>query len=174
MVPVIETERLRLRELRETDLGPHSAALRDAEVVRFLGGSPLAREEVWRKMLASHAMWSIFGFGYWAVELKESRAFGGVVGFADYKRDVTPSIEGLPEAGWIMAPSAQGQGYAGEAMTAALRWADERLGAAEYPAIISPGNEPSIRLARKLGFAGPEQALYRREPVLLFRRRRSG
>jgi RimJ/RimL family protein N-acetyltransferase len=81
-----------------------------------------------------------------------------------------PSIEGLPEMGWIFAHHAQGQGYAGEAVAAALAWADETLGPCELAAIISHGNEPSIRLAQRSGFSVREEAVYNGEPILLFRR----
>jgi RimJ/RimL family protein N-acetyltransferase len=72
--------------------------------------------------------------------------------------------------GWIFAPSAQGQGYASEAAAAALDWADEHLKAAEIVAIIDPDNAPSIRVAEKAGFDRREDALYRDETILLFRR----
>ena len=146
--------------------------LADPESVRYLGGHAFAREEAWRKMLASHAMWSLFGFGYWALELRESGTYAGIAGFADYKRDMVPSIEGTAEAGWLVTPEAQGRGYASEAMLAALQWADERLQVAEFTAIISHGSEASIRVAEKLGFGGREEALYHGEPILLFRRKR--
>ena len=81
-----------------------------------------------------------------------------------------PSIEGMPEMGWIFAPHAQGQGYAFEAVTAALHWADEALAGREIPAIIDPGNSASIHLAERAGFGCREEAVYRGAPILLFRR----
>ena len=104
------------------------------------------------------------------VERREDGAYLGQVGFADFKRDMTPSIEGIPEMGWIMAPQAQGQGYATEAVLAALAWADETLGRREIVAIISHGNIASIRVAEKGGFGSREEAVYKSEPILLFRR----
>jgi RimJ/RimL family protein N-acetyltransferase len=94
-----------------------------------------------------------------------------MVGFADFKRGMTPSIDGLPEMGWIFAPEAQGRGYASEAVAAGLRWADAALAAPEIVAIIDPGNAPSIRVAEKAGFAEREEAVYKEQPILLFRRR---
>jgi RimJ/RimL family protein N-acetyltransferase len=173
VVPAIETVRLRLRQFQESDLGAHAAMLGDAQVVRFLGGTPIAREEAWRRMLAGAALWSMLGYGYWAVERKEDGAYLGLAGFADFKRDMQPSIEGLPEMGWIFAPKGQGQGYATEAVLAALEWADGSLRSPEIAAIISHGNAPSIRVAEKAGFSEREEALYKGEPILLFRRRRS-
>jgi RimJ/RimL family protein N-acetyltransferase len=169
-VPTIETPRLRLRTFRESDLDAQSATMADPEVVRHLGGTPFSREETWRKMLASPGLWAMLGFGYWVVERREDQAYLGQVGFGDFKRDMKPGIEGIPEMGWIFAPRAQGQGLASEAVAAALAWADERLRGREIVAIIDPDNDRSIRLAEKSGFSRREDAVYRNEPILLFRR----
>ncbi len=169
-IPVLETGRLRLRGYRASDLDAQAAALADPEVVRHLGGSPFSREETWRKMLASPGLWAMLGYGYWIAERREDGAYLGQIGFADFKRDMTPGIEGIPEMGWIMAPGAQGQGYATEAALAALAWADEALGGGEIVAIISHDNAASIRVAEKAGFSLREEADYKGEPILLFRR----
>ncbi len=170
MVPLIETERLRLREIRESDLPFQAEMLGDEEVMRHLGGNRHSREETWRRMMAARGAWEMFGYGYWTAERVEDGAYLGTVGFADYKRDMAPSIEGLPEMGWIFAPHAQGKGYASEAVAAGLAWADNALEGRELTAIISHGNVASIRLAEKSGFSIREEALYNGEPILLFRR----
>lgn len=170
--PVLETERLRLRPFRESDLEVQAAAMADPEVVRFLGGSPLSREDTWRRMLCGPGMWDMLGYGYWAVERREDEAYLGQLGFADFKRDIAPSIEGLPEMGWVFAPSAQGQGYCTEGVKAALAWADGSLPVKEIPAIIAPENAASIRVAERCGFSRAEETSYRDEPILIFRRRR--
>jgi RimJ/RimL family protein N-acetyltransferase len=146
----------------------------DAEVMRHLGGQPLAREEAWRKLLNGAGLWSLFGYGYWAVERRSDGEMLGQVGFADFKRDMTPVIEGIPEAGWLLGRAAFGQGYATEAVRAALDWADAALCANEIVAIINAGNSASIRVAEKCGFGPPEPARYKGEPILLFRRSPSG
>jgi RimJ/RimL family protein N-acetyltransferase len=171
-IPSIETARLRLRGFRESDLEAQAAILGDAEVTRHLGGAVLSREDSWRRMLCAPGLWTILGYGYWAVERRDDGVFLGQVGFADFKRDMKPSIEGLPEMGWILAPHGQGQGYASEAVAAALGWADAELGAPEITAIIDPENARSIRLAERSGFDLREDATYRGERILLFRRRR--
>jgi RimJ/RimL family protein N-acetyltransferase len=168
--PTLETERLRLRPFRAADLDAQAATLGDADVVRHLGGHTFSREEAWRKMLAAPGLWVLLGFGYWAVERKADGAYCGQMGFADFKRDMAPSIEGTPEMGWIFAPSMQGRGYASEACAAALGWIDAALPGREVTAIIASGNDPSIRVAEKNGFSVREPALYRGEPILLFRR----
>lgn len=169
--PTLETARLRLRAHRLEDLEPIAAMSRDMDVMRHITG-PLGREDVWRRMLCAPGMWALLGFGYWAVERRGDGVLIGQLGFADFKRDLEPRIEGLPELGYIFAASAHGQGYASEAGTAVLAWADERFGPTEIVAIIDEKNEPSIRLAERLGFSERERANYNEEQILLFRRRR--
>jgi RimJ/RimL family protein N-acetyltransferase len=168
--PRIETDRLVLRALRVDDLEPLWAIWSNPEVVRYLGGNPLGREETWRRTLAACGQWPVEGFGYWIVELKADGRTVGQLGFADFKREMEPSLEGLPELGYVFDTSVQGQGLAFEGCKAAMDWAEAELRAASYPAIISPENAPSIRLAEKLGFVREPDTSYRGAPIALFRR----
>jgi len=168
--PRIETERLVLRALRAEDLDPLAAIWSDENVVRYLGGTPLGREDTWRRALAACGQWPVAGFGYWIAESRADGSVVGQLGFADFKRDMQPSLEGLPELGYVFAPSVQGQGIAREGCAAALQWADANLAAESYPAIISLENEASIRLAERLGFVREPDTIYRGETIALFRR----
>ena len=169
--PLLETARLVLRPFDESDLDPQAEAMGDPEVMRYLGANPLSREDTWRRMLCAPGLWTILGFGYWAVVARDDGRYLGQLGFADFKREMTPPIEGRPEIGWIFAPAAQGQGYATEAALAALAWADAVLKPAEIVAIIDADNASSIRVAEKCGFSENEPATYRGEPIILFRRK---
>jgi RimJ/RimL family protein N-acetyltransferase len=170
--PRIETARLMLRAFRAADLAPLSAMWAEPEVVRFVGGQVLNREDTWRRSLAACGQWPYTGFGYWVAELKSSGEVIGQLGFADFKREMEPRIEGEPVLGYVFAPSVHGQGIGTEACAAVLEWADANLDAPSYPAIISPGNQASIRLAEKLGFVRHPDATSRGEPTALFRRPR--
>lgn len=121
-------------------------------------------------MLGCMGLWPLLGYGYWAVERKTDGRYLGPVGFADFKRDIEPSIEGVPEVGWILAAEAQGQGYATEAARAALAWADQRFPDLSFAAIIARDNAPSIRVAEKLGFDRLTETVYAGEPTLVLRR----
>jgi RimJ/RimL family protein N-acetyltransferase len=168
--PTLETARLRLRAHRAEDLAPIARMLADSAVMRHLEG-PKRREDAWRRMLCGPGMWALLGYGYWVVERREDGAVIGQMGLADFKRGMEPSIEGLPELGYIFAAEVHGQGYANEAAAAVLAWADAHLPDEELVAIISPDNAPSIRVAERAGFAEREPATYMDEPILLFRRR---
>ena len=168
--PTLETERLILRAFREEDLDQLWAMWANEDVVRFVGGQTLAREDTWRRSLAACGQWPYTGFGYWIVEMKADGTVVGQAGFADFKRQMEPSIEGEPELGYVFHPKVHGQGIASEACAAALEWADANLNAQSYPAIISPENTASIRLAERLGFERGPDATYRGETIALFRR----
>jgi RimJ/RimL family protein N-acetyltransferase len=168
--PRIETERLILREFRSGDIDSHAATLGNPDVMRFVGGKPMSREDSWRRLLSGIGMWQAIGIGGWAVELKSDGRMVGHCGFFDFQRDMQPNISGEPEMGWIFDSSVHGQGIASEACSRALLWADEVLRAPSYPAIIDLENAASIKLARKLGFERRENAIYRGEPIALFRR----
>jgi RimJ/RimL family protein N-acetyltransferase len=92
------------------------------------------------------------GFGYWAVEEKASGEFIGELGFGEFMRDITPSIEGSLEAGWVLSPRYHGQGYAREALLQALDWVARNFPLRRVTCLIDPANEASLRLATSAGF----------------------
>jgi RimJ/RimL family protein N-acetyltransferase len=168
--PTLETKRLILREFRAGDLDAHAATLGNEEVMRHIGGTPINREDSWRRLLMGVGMWSLIGMGPWAVELRSDGRLVGHCGFFQFQRDMVPSIVGEPEMGWIFDPSVHGEGIAFEACTAALAWAEREIGAQSYPAIIDLENIPSMKLAERLGFVRLADATYRDTRMAFFRR----
>lgn len=169
-VPVVETARLTLRGHRPEDLGACAAMWADPEVTRHISGRPFSREEVWAKLLRYAGHWAWLGFGYWAVEEKASGRFVGDVGFADFKREIEPSLEGTPELGWVLAPWSHGRGYATEAARAALGWGDAKFGAARTVCIVAPEHRASLRVAEKCGYREVQRTTYKGEPTILLAR----
>jgi RimJ/RimL family protein N-acetyltransferase len=168
--PTLETERLILRAFRKDDLDAHAATLGDQEVMRHIGGKPVIREDSWRRLMSGVGSWVLNGLGPWAVERKSDGRMVGHCGFFNFERDMTPSILGEPEMGWIFDRSVHGQGIAFEACRAALDWAERELAANSYPAIIDIENVPSMKLAEKLGFVRQPDGFYRDAPIAIFRR----
>ncbi len=168
-VPVIETPRLILRGHTAEDFAAGCRLWGNADVTRFIGGSPQKPEDVWARLLRYAGHWTMLGYGYWLVEERATGRFVGDVGFGDLRRDTTPSFIGTPEAGWVLMPSAHGQGYASEAVSAMLAWADAR-GMNRTVCIIAPENAPSIRVADKLGYRLFADGTYRGNPTRIFER----
>ena len=169
-VPVLETERLKLRRHRVDDLADCAAMWADPGVVRHISGRPFTEEEVWSKLLRYTGHWALLGFGYWVVEDKATGAFVGELGFADFRRDIEPSLDGMPELGWVLAVHAHGKGYATEAARAALAWGDRHLQSKRTACIIAPENHASIRVAEKCSYRLLQLTTYKGEPTLMFTR----
>ncbi|MBK7862792.1 MAG: GNAT family N-acetyltransferase [Archangiaceae bacterium] len=141
----LQTPRLLLRQLRESDLDAHTEMMGDPEVVRFLGdGKPLDRAQSWRTLAGILGHWQLRGYGFWALEEKGTGAFVGRAGL--WRPEGWPMLE----VGWTLARAHWGKGYATEAGRAALEVAFE-AGATEVCSLIMPDNVRSIRVAVGLG-----------------------
>ena len=110
------------------------------------------------------------GFGYWAIEEKVTGGYVGELGFADYKRDMEPSLHGSPELGWVLASRAHGRGYATEAASAVVAWAGANFGSNKLVCLIHPDNIQSLRVAAKCGFHESYRTTYKGHPTIVFAR----
>ncbi len=172
----IKTARLTLRPHSLADQAECAAMWGDPAVTRFIGGRPASPEDVWNRLLRYGGLWSLLGYGYWAIRERTTGRFVGEVGFADFHRDITPSLDGAMEMGWVLAPWAHGQGFATEAVNAALAWRSARPGSeSRMPprvvCIISPENTASMKVAEKCGFRAIVQTTYKEHATIVYERR---
>lgn len=143
----------------------------DPVVTRHILERPQTQEETWARFLRYVGHWAVLGFGYWVITEKHTGQFVGEAGFADYKRKIEPSLEGVPEIGWVLASRAHGQGFATEAVRAITAWGDVHFQTSTR-CIIAPGNTASFRVAAKCGYHEMARATYQgRETVMLSRDR---
>jgi RimJ/RimL family protein N-acetyltransferase len=168
--PRLETARLLLRGHTADDFPAMAAMWADPVVVRFISGVPSTTEDTWSRLLRFVGQWSVSGFGYWAVTAKDDGRYVGDVGFADYRRALEPPIDGMLEAGWVLATAEHGKGYATEAVSAILAWSDRTFPARRTAAIFNPDHAVSIHIARKLGFGEDVIGTYRGGPTLILTR----
>jgi RimJ/RimL family protein N-acetyltransferase len=176
--PTLETERLRLRAYRREDFPSLVALWGDSRVMRHVLGRASTDEETWARLLRYAGLWPLLGYGYWAVEERGTGRFVGDVGFADFRREMTPSFGDAPEAGWVLAAWAHGQGFATEAVRAAHEWSDAHLVSTAHGAhgerhtvcMVAPENTASIRVAMKCGYVPNGHATYKGSEAALFRR----
>ena len=168
--PRIETERLVLRQWRKDDFRPYHEILRHPEVHKHFGPNPMSAEECWRRLTASVGGWLFNGFGTWGVERKSDGQLVGNVGIFTAWRDLEPEFGEEPEMGWIFAAETHGQGLASEACNAVIEWVQANLDPTPLWAIIAPANEPSIRLAEKLGFQRVHETSYHGDATLVLKR----
>lgn len=124
------------------------AVWNDPAFVRHVGDRGIRTHEHAREALRIGALklYEDYGYGPFRVALKRSDTPIGISGL--FRR------EGLdiPDLGYSTLPEFCGVGYAYEAATAVVQYARRDLGIGQLIAIISPDNEASISLIRKLGF----------------------
>ena len=168
--PTLETARLRLRPYEVGDFEAYAAIFADPEVARHLGGAPVSRETAWTRFLRQIGLWRTHGFGAFSVTMRDDGRLIGTAGFHDLKRDLSPSLEGTLEAGWVFARAAHGRGFAEEAMRAAMVWAETALEGRRMTCIIEPDNAASLRLAARLGFTEVARAPYDGRLVVVLER----
>jgi len=171
-VPILETERTILRPHRIEDLDAYCAMGADPAVFRFIGGRARTREESWQRLLRHPGMWSLIGFGFWAIEDKVGGRFIGEAGFHELKRAIEPAIEGMPEAGWSLVSDRHGEGLGSEVVRRVLQWGDDVLNAPRTVCIIDPDNAGSLNVARKCGYRAYARTTYNDHPTLLLERLR--
>jgi RimJ/RimL family protein N-acetyltransferase len=142
----LETERLKLRIWRESDLDDYAELTADPQVMKYLPpGKPFTRGEAWRSIAFFMGHWQMRGYGHWAVEEKATGRMIGRIGFLN--------PEGWPgfEIGWTLARHAWGKGYATEGGRRALQYAFENLDQRHVISLIHPDNVPSMKVAERLG-----------------------
>ena len=146
--PVIETERLKLRRWRETDIEPNTAMLADPASGRFItaDGKPVIDAFVgWRNAAIMSGHWALHGVGMFVVEEKQTGRFVGRVG---------PWFPlGWPgfEVGWGIASEFRGNGYASEAARASIDWSFATFAIDRIIHCIDRENLASQAVARRLG-----------------------
>jgi RimJ/RimL family protein N-acetyltransferase len=146
--PVIETERLKLRQWCGADIAPNTAMLADPAAGRFItaDGKPVTDEFVgWRNAAIMAGHWVLHGVGMFVVEEKSSGKFAGRVG--------PWSPPGWPgfEIGWGIASEFRGKGYAVEAARASIDWAFATFELDQIMHCIDRENIASQGVARRLG-----------------------
>lgn len=140
----LQTERLQFRQWTREDYPAFAAFYSDPENARFVGGVKTP-EEAWRLMATYIGHYELNGYSYLAIDEKESGNLIGTVGL--WNSDPWPE----PELGYWLLPQAQGKGYGVEAGLAVRDYALDTLRFDSLVSYIDPVNEPSKKLALRLG-----------------------
>lgn len=154
-MPEIETSRLLLRMFRLSDLDNLARIYADAEVMKYLSGHSLTREETAGWLDYFIRGWEQYGFGWWAVELKERGELIGHCGLQFIH--VTSEVEvtyGLAKQYWRM-------GLASEAARACLRYGFEELKLGRIYALAEPENIGSHRVMERIGMIYDKTEYYK-------------
>lgn len=144
-IPTLTTARLVLRAPAIDDF-PAECAFYASPRSQYVG-SPAEPEQVWRMIAAFIGHWAIRGYGFWAIEDRQTGAWLGRAGLW------FPHGWPEPEIGWTLSEQAEGHGIAQEAARAARDHAYRTLGWTTAISLIDPRNARSIALAERLGAA---------------------
>jgi RimJ/RimL family protein N-acetyltransferase len=143
----LRTERLQLRWLTLDDAELMLAVWNDPAFVRFVGDRGIRTVDEARMTMEEGTMklYSDHGYGPFRMALADSDEPIGICGL--FRR------EGLddPDIGFATLPEFCGRGFAFEAACAVIDHARDELGLLRLIAIVSPENEASVGLIRKLG-----------------------
>lgn len=142
-IPTLETERLILRAHTLDDI-PAEIAFFETDRSEGVGG-PLPAEQVWRGVATMAGHWALRGYGFWAIEDKETGDYLGRAGLW------YPHGWPEPELGWTLMQNAEGRGIAFEAALRAREYAYDVLGWTTAISMMRINNTRSIALAERMG-----------------------
>ena len=159
---VLETERLVLRKVTESDAALQDRVLNTPAVMQFLGGVK-ELHELEAKHSKAMALFTSEGFGFMMMIEKGTGEMVGHCGMKRVDHPLAPNL-GDHEIGWLVREDRWRRGYANEAMRAVIDWAFGRHEAPFLVALTSEANVGSWKLMEKLGmvrrpdldFADPE------------------
>jgi RimJ/RimL family protein N-acetyltransferase len=149
MAKPLQSERVLLREWRESDVAPWIALNLDAENLKYFP-RVYSVEESLASYMRIRDLLNENSFGLWAAEEKSSGEFMGFVGLMHHN---IPDISFMPcyEIGWRLDKKYWGKGYATEAAKVVLAFGLEQLELEKIYSFTAKGNLPSIKVMKKIG-----------------------
>ncbi|WP_284090552.1 GNAT family N-acetyltransferase [Acinetobacter pittii] len=145
---MIETQRLILRQWKESDVEPFITMGLDQHVMQFFPNL-LTPQESHNLIQKISSLIDKNGWGFWAVELKETHQFIGFIGLHSQPEqfDFSPCVE----IGWRLAKGFWKQGYATEGAKAALDYGFNVLNLDKIVSFTTNINTPSQAVMERLG-----------------------
>lgn len=143
----METERLLLREITPDDAAFAYELNADPDVLRYTGDDPFASIEEARTFLTQYDHYRKYGFGRWAVVLKET---GELLGWCGLK--YTESINEY-DVGYRFFKKHWNRGYATEAAAYCVKLGFSEFGMQQIVGRAMKENLPSIRVLEKIGLS---------------------
>ena len=145
---ILETERLYLRRLEQTDFDALCKILKDAEVM-YAYEHAFSDAEVHEWLDRQLGRYAEYGLGLWAGILKENGELIGQCGITMQDWNGRQ----VPEIGYLFQKAFWHKGYATEAATACRDYAFGTLGLKEIFSIIRDNNFASQRVAERAGMS---------------------
>ena len=167
--PLLLTERLELSLPVLADREGLYRLVANVHTSRHFGSVPTP-SDFFARFQRNAGSWHLHGYGCFVVRLRGRGEVIGNCGIFHSDRGLGPDFDNNPEGGWIVAHDHVGQGLGREAMEAAFAWFDREHGPRRVVCMIAPANEPSLRLARHLGFTPMRDTAFEEAPIRLLER----
>ena len=165
MTIILETERLILRRLLPDDLDDLFALYRDPEIRRFFPEGTLTYEDTRDELefyLNGHPDHPELGL--WATVYKETHEFIGRCGLLPWTIGQRQEVE----VAYLLAKEHWGRGLGTEAARGIVRYAVGQLGLSRLVCLVTPGNQASANVARKIGMTLEAEMEDEDGPFLLY------
>ncbi len=143
MIPIIETERLKLIPPDIDSFGLYEEFYTNAEFSQDYGG-PLSTEQVWARLKADIGSWYLLDFGVWVIQQKSDQTLRGTCGFwqgRGWPRELT----------WWLLPESRGKGMASEASHAVIAHAYNEYKWQSVETYMNDDNASARALVERLG-----------------------
>jgi len=148
MFPILETERLILRELIEDDAQGVLDCFSNEDVLRYYGQNPLTNIEQVKNIIKNFSNNYTEKSGIkWGIEIKGKEGIIGTIGFHDWS-----SEHNRAEIAYALLPEQWGNGYASEAVLKVISYGFNELDLTRIGAVVFTENAASNVLLTKLGF----------------------
>jgi RimJ/RimL family protein N-acetyltransferase len=161
MNPIIETERLFIREILPTDVNGFYALDSDPKVHRYLGNNPVTdKSQVVEIINSVRQQYVDFGIGRWAIIDKKTNDFIGWTGLK-FVTNLTNNHINFYDIGYRLKRKYWGQGIATETAVACLAYAFDNLNLEVVYASASIENIASNTILKKIGLNFIETYYYK-------------
>lgn len=148
-IPLLESERLRLRRMEREDARDLYRYWSDPEVVRYMNIPPFASvEDTYEMIHLLNALSESEDALRWGIELRESGRLIGSCGFNVW--ELSGAYRG--EIGYDLGREYWGQGYMSETLRMVLAYGYETMGLNRIEALVDPRNVASRSLLQAFGF----------------------
>ncbi|MFD6442561.1 GNAT family N-acetyltransferase [Peribacillus sp. NPDC060186] len=148
MFPILETERLILRELVEGDALDILNCFSNADVLRYYGQNPLTSTDQVKQIIRNFSKNFDEKRGIkWGIELKGKDGIIGTIGFQEWSHEHKRA-----ELSYALFPKNWGNGYATEAVSMVISYGFKELDLTRIGAVVFIENKASNKLLTKLGF----------------------
>ena len=145
MKSILNTSRLYLREFSNEDAIHFYLLNNDPEVIKYTGDPPFSSVKEAEEFIENYTAYKDFGYGRWAVCLKENDIFIGFCGLKFHPE------ENITEVGFRFFKKQWNKGFATESAKAVIAYGFNKLNLNKVYAHVQTDNFASQRVIEKCG-----------------------